>query len=101
MADARETPAKPIIKILIENGAEVYAHDPFVNPATIISMGAKPVEIKEILNRDCVILLTDHDQYRQITPEMIKSQILICNRPILDPKPFKNKGIIFKGVGRP
>lgn len=43
--------------------------------------------------------MTDHDIYRQITPEMIKNSILICNHNILDQKEFEDKGIIFKGVG--
>lgn len=101
VADVRETPAKLLISDLISRGAEVLANDPYVNSDIIIEMGAKPVEMEEALSCDCVVLVTDHDQYRQITPEMMKSPIFICNRPILDPEKFKNEGIIFKGVGRP
>lgn len=100
VADVRETPAKSLITDLISRGAEVIAHDPHVSSDMIIKMGAKPAEMEETLNCDCVVLITDHDQYRQLTPEMINSPIFICNRPILDPEIFKNKNIIFKGVGR-
>ena len=44
--------------------------------------------------------MTDHDVYRQITPEMVENSILICNREILDQKEFTDKGITFKGVGK-
>lgn len=99
--DTRETPAKPLIKDLTSRGAEILVHDPYVSPEVIINIGAKPVEIEKALNCDCTVLITDHDQYRDLTPAMIKSPIFICTRPILDPEKFKNEGIIFKGVGRP
>jgi UDP-N-acetyl-D-mannosaminuronic acid dehydrogenase len=101
VADARETPVRPLIRILIEKKAEVLANDPHVPVSIIRSMGAEPVTMEEALNCDCVVLMTDHDQYRLITPEMIKRAVFVCTRPILDPVEFKKKGVIFKGVGRP
>lgn len=101
VADARETPAEPFIKDLIQNGAEVWVHDPFVEENTVKNMGGVSVAFEDALNCDCVVLMTDHDIYRQITPQMIKKSILICTRPILDPVEFKKNGVIFKGVGRP
>jgi UDP-N-acetyl-D-mannosaminuronic acid dehydrogenase len=101
VADSRATPAGPLINDLTSQGAEVYAHDPYVDPDIIISKGAKPVKLEEALNSDCVILITDHDQYRKLTPDLIKSPIFICTRPIFNPKEFTNKGFIFKSVGRP
>ena len=101
VADVRETPSKPLINDLIAKGAEVIAHDPYVNSAVISNMGAEPVELEEALNCDCVVLMTDHDVYRQIVPEMIKSPVFICNRQILNSKEFEDKGIVFKGVGIP
>ncbi|MEW6009844.1 nucleotide sugar dehydrogenase [Methanobacterium alkalithermotolerans] len=101
VADARETPAEPFIRDIIQKGAEVLVHDPFVEENTIKNMGGVSVAFEDALNCDCVVLMTDHDIYRQITPEMIKNSILICTRPILDPAEFKKNGVIFKGVGRP
>lgn len=98
--DARETPAEPLIKILKEKGSEVYAHDPLVAEKQIKSLGAIPVEINRALCCDCVVLLTDHDLYKDITPNEIKNKIFVCTRPILNPKLFKKSGFIFKGVGR-
>lgn len=100
VADYRETPSKTLIDTLNSLGAKVLANDPYVDPEIIRRMEAEPVELKEALNCDCVVLMTDHDDYRSITPEMIKKSILICNRPILDQDLFKSSGIEFKGVGR-
>ncbi|HMK53308.1 MAG TPA: nucleotide sugar dehydrogenase [Methanobacteriaceae archaeon] len=99
VADARETPAKPLIEKLKSVGATVYVHDPYVSSETIKSFGAIPVNMKRALECDCVVLVTDHDVYSQIKPVMIKKGLLICTRPILDPEPFLTAGVTFKGVG--
>lgn len=101
VADIRETPSEPLINDLIGKGAEVLAHDPYVNKDIIHNMGAEPVELEEALNCDCVVLMTDHDTYRKITPEMVRSSVFICTRQILNSKEFEDKGVMFKGVGIP
>ena len=59
-----------------------------------------PVNMHEALKCDIVVLVTDHDDYKEIKPQMIVNNLFICTRPILDPEEFKNNGIIFKGIGR-
>jgi UDP-N-acetyl-D-mannosaminuronic acid dehydrogenase len=100
VADARESPAEPLIKELLSSGAMVYAHDPHVSDKTVKSFGAKPTDMERALKCDCVVLVTDHHLYRQIKPSMIKNGLLICTRPILDPEIFREAGVTFKGVGR-
>ena len=100
VADARETPAKPLIVQLVGEGAEVMVNDPYVSPETIEPWGAQVVDLETALSADCVVLVTDHDLYRNIKPEMIKNRLLVCTRPILDRETFQEKGVVFKGVGR-
>ena len=100
VADARETPAKPLITQLVGEGAEVMVNDPYVSPETIEPWGAQVVGLETALATDCVVLVTDHDLYRNIKPEMIKNRLLVCTRPILDRETFQEKGVVFKGVGR-
>lgn len=101
VADARETPAEPLIKLLSDEMASVFVHDPHVNPDAIKNMGAIPVSLEKALKTDCVVLITDHKEYFDIKPEMIEKSILVCTRPILDPEEFRKQGVVFKGVGRP
>jgi UDP-N-acetyl-D-mannosaminuronic acid dehydrogenase len=54
----------------------------------------------EILKCDCVVLITDHDEYKHITPSMIENKIFVCTRPILNPDDFRMEGVVFKGIGR-
>jgi UDP-N-acetyl-D-mannosaminuronic acid dehydrogenase len=100
VADARETPAENLIKLLIKEEALVCVHDPFVSPDVIKSFKVKPVSYYEALKCDCVVLVTDHDLYKDITPPMIEKGVLVCTRPVLNPDDFRGEGVIFKGVGR-
>ncbi|MFB2622468.1 MULTISPECIES: nucleotide sugar dehydrogenase [Methanothermobacter] len=101
VADARETPTRPLVAALISEGAEVVVNDPHVDPVLIKEMGVEPVSLEEALESDCVVLMTDHSEYLEITPEMIVGGIFICTRPVLDPEEFREHGIVFRGVGRP
>ncbi|MDI9614244.1 nucleotide sugar dehydrogenase [Methanothermobacter sp.] len=101
VADARETPTRPLVAALISEGAEVIVNDPHVDPDMIMEMGVEPVSLEEALESDCVVLMTDHSEYLEITPEMIVGGIFICTRPVLDPEEFREHGIVFRGVGRP
>jgi len=100
VADIRETPAAPLIKILKDKGAVVKAHDPHVSSKKVESLGAVYVNLSEALECDCVVLITDHDPYKNISPKDIKGRVMVCTRPILNPDDFREKGVIFKGVGR-
>ena len=100
VADTRETPAAPLINILKNMGATVKANDPYVSSKKIESLGAVPVTLQEALACDCVVLITDHELYTNISPDDIKNGVLVCTRPILNPEDFRKKGVIFRGVGR-
>jgi UDP-N-acetyl-D-glucosamine dehydrogenase len=65
VADARESPATEVIKILAARGAKVQAHDPLV-----ANSGLEGVEIlreapsrEQLRQQECVIILTDHSAY--------------------------------------
>ena len=100
VADARETPAKPLINDLISEGAVVLVNDPYVPPEIIKPWGVEIVDLEKALSSDCVVLLTDHDIYRDIKPQMITKGLIVCTRPVLDKETFKKGGVTFKGVGR-
>ena len=98
--DVRETPAKPLIMDLKNNGCDVLANDPYVSDEKIEDMGAIPVSLEDALNSDCVVLITDHDEYKNLTPKQLKKTLFVCTRPILNPNDFRKEGVTFIGVGR-
>jgi UDP-N-acetyl-D-glucosamine dehydrogenase len=60
--DARETPADPVVRQLVELGAEVAVHDAHVGPNELDEV-AERVDLtpEEIGRADVVVLVTDHD----------------------------------------
>ena len=97
--DIRETPSKKLIELLLENNFNVMAHDPIVKNEIIESFNVKAVEYEEALSCDCVILMTDHDLYKDLKPDMLKNKYIISTRPILDSEEFREAGINFQAIG--
>ncbi|MBI2935324.1 MAG: nucleotide sugar dehydrogenase, partial [Chloroflexi bacterium] len=78
VADARETPALPLIEGLEQAGAIVVAHDPLVRT---FSRPLEPLEVA-LTGADVAVLMTDHAQYRELDPLRIAP--LMRQRRILD-----------------
>jgi len=60
--DVRESPALDIIRLLLQQGAEVSYHDPYV--PEVVEDGARLQSVQltgeELKNSDCVVIVTDH-----------------------------------------
>ncbi len=97
--DVRESPSKDIIDLLKSHNFNVVAHDPLVSCDVIESFGVKSVSYDDALSCDCVIVMTDHDLYKNITPEMVVNKFIISTRPILDSSLFRDNGINFQAIG--
>lgn len=63
--DIRESPALDICNMLLEKGAEVLYHDPFVPELTLDSRNLKCTRLEPSLlsSSDCVVVVTDHSAY--------------------------------------
>jgi UDP-N-acetyl-D-glucosamine dehydrogenase len=56
--DTRESPALRIMEVLVERGAQLAYHDPFV--AVLPEVGLQSSELDAILDADAVVLVTAH-----------------------------------------
>jgi len=96
--DTRESPAFPIIEKLKDLKAKITIYDPYV-PSQSTSKN-----LEEALDKkDCVVIVTDHKEFKEITAEKLKGKnvkVLIDGRNILNKKEIKDKGIIYEGIGR-
>lgn len=61
--DCRESPSLCVAQLLIELGAEVLLNDPHADHVKISGELFHTQPIEEILNADCVVLLTNHSAY--------------------------------------
>jgi UDP-N-acetyl-D-mannosaminuronic acid dehydrogenase len=101
--DMRESPALAVISGLIEKGAEVAAHDPFVKNA--------PFELSSIeacfSGADCAVVVTDHGDYKYLNPKQLckpmRNAAILDTRNLLDHAEWREAGFQVKvlGSGKP
>lgn len=101
--DSRHTPTQTIIEWLEEGGAKYQIHDPLAEN--------EPHEInKDLLGvlkgADAAVLVTDHDEYKVLDWEDLKSYlngppVLIDGRNLFNQQDLRNLGFIYLGVGKP
>ncbi|NWG36459.1 UDP-glucose/GDP-mannose dehydrogenase family protein [Nitrososphaera sp.] len=88
--DIRESVSIRVIDKLLELGAIVRIHDPMAMDNTRTVFGNKieyPASLANALkNTDCVVLMTDWDDYRVITEKMIRKFTSKC--AVIDTKRF-------------
>ena len=102
--DIQLSPAEIIISELKKLGADVKIFDPYYKSTTVY--GIKTANnLEEIISSvDATILVTAHEEFRNIKPEYFSSKmrtpILIDTRGIMDINAVKKVGLIFRGLGR-
>lgn len=65
VADVRESPAFDVIELLLDKGAQVDFHDPYVQKVRVGDRDMSGVEFSEqiIQDADCVVIITHHSWY--------------------------------------
>lgn len=100
--DIRESPALPIIKKLLSEGAKVTIHDPKAQLTDLSVILAKTIT-EAIKNADAALIVTAWEHYAKLTPQFFKKNmkdpIVIDGRRIYDKDSFLRAGIIYKGIG--
>jgi len=97
--DTRESPALAVIRILQAEGIEVVAHDPFVRSSPV------PQETLDngLQGADCILVLTDHDEYRHLTPahaiRLMRGRIVYDTRNVLDHGQWRAAGFEVRVLG--
>lgn len=110
--DVRESPAIDIIRLLIERGAHIRAHDPVAIENARKAFTTE--ELQEITfvddpylaaeGADAVLLATEWQFYRQLDlkrlSNVMRTPILLDGRNIYLPKEAREAGFTYMGVGR-
>jgi len=106
--DMRESPAIVIINELIKRGAKVKATDPKAIENAKRVFGDKIAyfydEFDAAKGSDMVIIVTEWNQYRNTDLEklkkVMKGNVVLDARNVLDPEKVKKHGFVYEGVGR-
>lgn len=86
-----------LIDDFVQRDVEVWVHDDKIPAEIIEDHGAKKITLEEAYDADCIIIMTDTPEYRNINPEKVE-KVIITALPILDPKKFEDKE--FSSVGQ-
>ena len=102
--DVRESPALPVIDLLLAEGAEVFAYDPVAMPAAKKAFGDRKISYCDTLGETigrarALLLVTSWKEFERI-PELIDQYgnhqpIVIDGRRLLDKNKIKN----YSGIG--
>ena len=105
--DLRNTPAIPLINELHKCRCKIIGFDPFLDEHEISKFGitsSKNVD-EAITNADCVVLITAHNEFKQLDLKMLKKKcnektLFLDGRGFFDPEIVSRAGFIYKGIGR-
>ena len=91
-----------IIKELIRLGAHVKVYDPLSNE-TFGGQKCKG-QYEAITNTDCLVILTDHEQFSSLDLEKVKEIMnnptcIVDGRRVIDSAKAKSVGIRYYGIG--
>ena len=101
VSDVRFSPAKDIISKLVESCTQVTVYDPHSSE----SFGAKKSNDlwKSISGSDVLIIVTDHDEFKNLNLQEIKSKmntpIIVDTRRVFDSNKAEKIGIMYYAVG--
>lgn len=96
--DVRESPAFKIARIAENEGIEIKFHDPLIDDHE-----GNIIDIDEaVKGSDCLILVTDHDVFKEIDPSklLVRHKNLIDTRGILDMDLWEEAGFNVHVLGK-
>jgi UDP-N-acetyl-D-mannosaminuronic acid dehydrogenase len=102
--DTRNTPSEPYRDLLMEGGADVSVHDPYVESSPGVSISHDLEEV--ISGADAIAILTGHRQYYALIPGTVRElcgkarPVIVDGRNIMDPDAWIRVGFVYKGIGR-
>ena len=97
IGDTRESPAFKFIQLAENEGYTVRCHDPHVGEFPHPLMDAADA----VTGSDCLIILTDHDRFREIDPAglRMRTKLAIDARNILDHQKWTEQGFVVRVLG--
>jgi UDPglucose 6-dehydrogenase len=105
--DIREAPSIDVIESLLQKGAAVRAYDPkamAVLKARMNSIQYCKDPYAVATGADALLIITEWDEFRQLDLERVKSlmrrPVIVDGRNIFDPKTMRDRGFVYRGVGR-
>jgi UDP-N-acetyl-D-mannosaminuronic acid dehydrogenase len=99
--DTRESPAKYVVRELLEKGVSVIVYDPY----TTESFGAERARSLEeaVREADAIMIITDHPEFKNIdldkASKLVRHRVIIDGRRVVEPHQAVKHGFKYYGVG--
>jgi UDP-N-acetyl-D-mannosaminuronic acid dehydrogenase len=99
--DTRESPAKYIVKELLEKGARVTVFDPYTSE----TFGAERASSLEeaVKDADVIAVVTDHPEFKSLDLDaiarLVKHRIIVDGRRVIEPYQAVKHGFAYYGIG--
>ncbi len=107
--DVRESPAVELVRLLLERGAHIRAHDPVAVPGARQALATTGVDFVEnpyeaADGADALILATEWEEYRSMNLQELAGRmctpVLVDARNVFKPEEARLAGLTYLGVGR-
>lgn len=105
--DVRDAPALTVVRSLLNQGAKVKAYDPVaMETASAEQKGMTLCEnaYDVASDVDALIVMTDWNEFKQLDMKRVyssmKTPVLIDGRNVYDPQDMRERGFVYRGVGR-
>lgn len=107
--DVRESPAIAAIKVFLEKGMSVKAHDPEAMETGRVELGDKVTMCEDgydaLVGADALVIFTDWPKFRNpdfdLLAERLPSKLIFDGRNMYDPIAMAKRGFRYFCVGRP
>ncbi|UOQ94428.1 nucleotide sugar dehydrogenase [Halobacillus shinanisalinarum] len=99
--DQRESPSLKVIEKMVERGIDFTTFDPHIKENVVLNQ-TQHMETA-LSEADIVVFLTDHDEFKTLDPEVVKStmnnKLIFDTKNVLNLDEWKNAGFIVKRLG--
>ncbi len=106
--DMRDAPSLVILPALVAAGVSVQAYDPqpaHARQALPAAVGFAPTALAAAEEADAVVVLTEWNEFRALSPERLKAAmkggIILDLRNVWDPAAMRAAGFTYSSIGRP
>jgi UDPglucose 6-dehydrogenase len=107
--DVRESKALAFVRLLLEEGALVQAHDPAANESAATALQHEKVRLcgsayEAAQDAEALLVLTEWNEFRSLDltklRQAMKGNVLLDARNVLDPDAVLSAGFVYLGRGR-
>ena len=99
--DTRESPAKYVVRELLEKGARVVVYDPYTSESFCAERASSLEDA--VREADVVVIVTDHPEFRGLDLEsiakLVRHRVIVDGRRVIEPHQAVRYGFKYYGIG--